>query len=67
MNALTAEDLNISQTLAAKQWDYHPYVMDAPAACMEVYECPEFSVGIFMLKPNKVMPLHDHPGMHGVM
>lgn len=64
---LTAEDFKITPALADNQWDYPPYVTDAPASCMDVYECEDFSVGIFFLKPNKTMPFHDHPGMHGVM
>lgn len=67
VSTLTAQDFNVDVSLAAQQWDYQPYVADSPAACIEVYECPEFSIGIFLLKPNKTMPLHDHPGMHGVM
>ncbi|CAI8006065.1 2-aminoethanethiol dioxygenase [Geodia barretti] len=34
---------------------------------MEIYQCPEFSIGIFLIKPHKHMPFHDHPGMYGVM
>jgi cysteamine dioxygenase len=59
--------VNVNASLADRKWDYHPYVADSPAACMEVYECPGFSIGIFLLKPHKCMPLHDHPGMHGIM
>jgi len=67
MSAVTAEDLKLNRSVADQRWDYLPYVADAPAACMDVFECPEFSVGIFMLKPHKAIPLHDHPGMHGIM
>ena len=64
---VTAEDFNVTPSLADRQWDFFPYVSNSPSACMEVYECPEFSLGIFLIKPNKAMPLHDHPGMHGIM
>ena len=67
MNQLKAEDFDISPKIADRRWDYPPHVLDSPASCMEVYECPDFSVGIFFLKPRKSMPLHDHPGMHGAM
>ena len=67
INSLTSEDFNLSHSVTLKQWNYPPYVHDSPASCMEVYQCPEFSVGIFLIKPNKVMPFHDHPGMHGIM
>lgn len=64
---VTAEDFDVTPSLADRQWDFFPYVSNSPSACMEVYECPEFSLGIFLIKPNKAMPLHDHPGMHGIM
>ncbi len=64
---MTAEDFNVTPSLASKSWDYHPYVVDSPAACIEVLEHSDFSIGIFVLKPNKAMPLHDHPGMYGIM
>ncbi|GJN35559.1 hypothetical protein PR202_gb24347 [Eleusine coracana subsp. coracana] len=28
-----------------------------------IYKCPEFSMVIFFLPPNAVIPLHNHPGM----
>lgn len=67
LNLLTPGDFNVTPAVVDRQWDYRPYVTDSPASCMEIYQCPEFSVGIFLLKPQKAMPLHDHPGMHGVM
>ena len=67
MDCVTSEDFNLSPAALSKVWDYSPYVKDAPASCMDVYECSEFSLSIFMMKPNKSMPLHDHPEMHGTM
>ena len=67
MCKLTAEDFKVTPELADRSWDYPPFVKDSPACCMEVYECSDFSIGIFLLKPKMSMPLHDHPGMHGVM
>lgn len=67
ISSLTAEDFSLSRSVTSQEWNYLPYVHDSPASCMEVYECPDFSVGIFLIKPNKMMPLHDHPGMNGIM
>ena len=67
MACVTPEDFNLTFSTFSKAWDYSPYVKDAPASCMDVYECSEFSMSIFMMKPNKSMPLHDHPEMHGSM
>jgi cysteamine dioxygenase len=67
MSQLTADDLNLNPEMIRRSWDFPPYVKDAPAAFMDVYECKQFSITIFMLKANKSMPLHNHPDMFGLM
>lgn len=67
MSSLKHEDLNIDLSILERSWDYLPYVSDAPAAFMDVFENSELSVTVFMLKAKKRMPLHDHPGMLGLM
>lgn len=39
----------------------------APVTYIEVEENQTFSMGIFLLKSGARIPLHDHPGMHGVL
>ena len=67
MSSLKHEDLNIDLSILERSWDYLPYVSDAPAAFMDVFENSELSVTVFMLKARKRMPLHNHPGMTGLM
>lgn len=39
----------------------------APVSCIEIYEDDNVSMGIFILKPNGKLPLHNHPRMHGLI
>ncbi|XP_054712958.1 2-aminoethanethiol dioxygenase-like [Uloborus diversus] len=39
----------------------------APVTYIEVAENQTFSMGIFLLRSGARIPLHDHPGMHGVL
>ncbi|ELW61938.1 2-aminoethanethiol dioxygenase [Tupaia chinensis] len=34
---------------------------------MHIYETEGFSLGVFLLKSGTSIPLHDHPGMHGML
>ncbi|KAF7645543.1 hypothetical protein LDENG_00202620 [Lucifuga dentata] len=39
----------------------------APVTYMHICETDEFSMGVFLLKSGASIPLHDHPGMHGML
>uniref|UniRef100_A0A2I3H2Z9 2-aminoethanethiol dioxygenase n=1 Tax=Nomascus leucogenys TaxID=61853 RepID=A0A2I3H2Z9_NOMLE len=38
-----------------------------PVTYMHIYETDGFSLGVFLLKSGTSIPLHDHPGMHGML
>ncbi|KAG8435586.1 hypothetical protein GDO86_013501 [Hymenochirus boettgeri] len=38
-----------------------------PVTYMHICETPCFSLGVFLLRPGASIPLHDHPGMHGLL
>ncbi|XP_070697340.1 2-aminoethanethiol (cysteamine) dioxygenase b [Pempheris klunzingeri] len=45
-----------------------PYHHGAPPVTyMHICETERFSMGVFLLKSGASIPLHDHPGMHGVL
>ncbi|XP_072484954.1 2-aminoethanethiol dioxygenase [Notamacropus eugenii] len=68
MSQLRAEDLNISPRRAALSSSppaRPPHL--PPVTYMHICETAEFSLGVFLLKSGTSIPLHDHPGMHGVL
>nr|XP_057920842.1 2-aminoethanethiol (cysteamine) dioxygenase b [Doryrhamphus excisus] len=38
-----------------------------PVTYMHICETEQFSMGVFLLKSGACIPLHDHPGMHGLL
>lgn len=38
-----------------------------PVTYMHICETDQFSMGVFLLKAGASIPLHDHPGMHGML
>ncbi|XP_022189600.1 2-aminoethanethiol dioxygenase-like [Nilaparvata lugens] len=39
----------------------------APVTYIEVFENPDITIGIFILKSGARLPLHDHPLMYGIL
>ncbi|XP_066586784.1 2-aminoethanethiol dioxygenase isoform X2 [Prorops nasuta] len=62
MNKITAEDVKL---------DIHflDYIKVQPSSMcvMDVFESEDLEISIFILKQGVTMPMHDHPGMHGLL
>ena len=68
MSTVTSDDVNLTSAVANRSWDYpSSNIYDAPAAFIDIHECAQFSLTVFMIKAKKRMPLHDHPEMFGLM
>lgn len=64
LTQVRAEDLNIVPRKATVQ----PLPPNRPPVTyMHIYETDGFSLGVFLLKSGTSIPLHDHPGMHGML
>ncbi|XP_025774188.1 2-aminoethanethiol dioxygenase [Puma concolor] len=64
LTQVRAEDLNIAPRKATVQ-PLPPNL--PPVTYMHIYETDGFSLGVFLLKSGTSIPLHDHPGMHGML
>ncbi|XP_046383336.1 2-aminoethanethiol dioxygenase [Ischnura elegans] len=63
---ITAEDVNLHDSLA--QYNViRSSAQGAPVTYIEIFENEDVTVGIFVLKPNTRIPLHNHPYMHGIL
>ncbi|CAH8539043.1 unnamed protein product [Heterobilharzia americana] len=49
------------------RWISNSNISAAPVAYVHIMENEVFSMGIFILRPGSRIPLHDHPGMFGVL
>ena len=66
VNALRAADLK----LAPRKSSDRPGTDGAqkpPVTYMHICETPVFSMGVFLLRAGASIPLHDHPGMNGML
>ena len=39
----------------------------APVTYIGLHEDVDLSIGVFIINPRGRMPLHNHPGMHGIL
>ena len=80
INQITASDVGFDYQLvtnnrrrekdAVSEWSDGEHVgmaSPAPVTYVHLYEDSVFSMGIFVLKDGVRLPLHDHPGMHGLI
>ena len=69
---ITANDVNFDPSLVENQELYREEVSDtgertAPVTYLNLFEDHVFTMGIFVLKKGVKLPLHDHPGMFGII
>ncbi|KAM9837990.1 2-aminoethanethiol (cysteamine) dioxygenase a [Aulostomus maculatus] len=63
LNAVRAADLNI----APGKTRGSPGTASPPVTYMHICETEVFSMGVFVLRSGASIPLHDHPGMNGML
>ncbi|KAL0133357.1 hypothetical protein PUN28_000837 [Cardiocondyla obscurior] len=62
INKITAEDVKLDKTVL----DYVSR-QPAPMCVIDIFENKDITITVFILKHGVKMPMHDHPGMHGVL
>ncbi|XP_053306164.1 2-aminoethanethiol dioxygenase [Spea bombifrons] len=62
---IRAEDLKIKPRKSGQAPISVPH--NPPVTYMHICETDCFSMGVFLLKSGTCIPLHDHPGMHGML
>lgn len=66
VSAMTASDVNVAVPSPEIQVETSK-VLRTPVSHINIYECPHFTIGIFIVRKGMSMPLHDHPGMTGLL
>jgi len=82
MNVLTAKDLALDQSQFLRRSHTPngrlsptgespplppPLTSTAPVTYIGLHEDQDLTVGVFAINPGANMPLHNHPGMHGIL
>ncbi|XP_011873616.1 PREDICTED: 2-aminoethanethiol dioxygenase [Vollenhovia emeryi] len=62
INKITVEDVKLDKNVL----DYVSK-QPAPMCVMDIFENKDITIAIFILKQGVRMPMHDHPGMHGLL
>ncbi|TDH01622.1 hypothetical protein EPR50_G00182250 [Perca flavescens] len=66
MTEVRAADLKLVPRRADNN-NVSPSLRGPPVTYMHICETDQFSMGVFLLKSGASIPLHDHPGMHGML
>lgn len=66
VTALRAADLKIAPR-KSKTSSGTAGVQGPPVTYMHIFETEVFSMGVFLLRTGASIPLHDHPGMNGML
>ncbi|XP_056464769.1 2-aminoethanethiol (cysteamine) dioxygenase b [Gadus chalcogrammus] len=66
LNEVRAADLRLVEPRAGAPQPPYPGG-PPPVTYMHICETDEFSMGVFLLKRGASIPLHDHPGMNGML
>ena len=67
MGRLTSQDVNLDSALVCDSTPFDPDSGLAPVTFIDLWKDEHFSMSIFVLKPGTRLPMHDHPGMHGLI
>lgn len=70
LQALLSEVKASDLDLAPPRGDSPSYTVGGirpPVTYMHICETEAFSMGVFLLRRGACIPLHDHPGMHGLL
>jgi len=67
VSSLTGHDVNFDESLVRGSTPFVHGCGLAPVTFIELWKDEHFSMSIFVLKPGTRLPLHDHPGMHGLI
>ncbi|XP_015585473.1 2-aminoethanethiol dioxygenase [Cephus cinctus] len=62
INNISAEDVKLE-----KQVLDFVQMQSAPMCVIDIFENQDITIAVFILKHGVTMPMHDHPGMHGLL
>lgn len=67
VTAIRAADLKLTPRNSKTSSVASAGLQSPPVSYMHICETEVFSMGVFLLKSGASLPLHDHPGMNGML